>query len=172
MKRSSPRAALVALALVALALGLSGCGSSGPVPGDAVQSYLGDLADGNYTAACGMLSGSARAALVAAKGGRHRCQAIYRHCLPSDPAALKRDQTQLLFDDVQSFVRGPRARAVVKGTAVAREVKRVTLVRHRYRWLLVFPGVALRDCRYHARGRRLRNRRPVAVSARRGPELA
>ncbi len=148
MKRTLP-----AVALVVLAIGVGGCGSSSPVPEDAVQTYLSDLADGNYTAACGMLSEGARSALIAAKGGRHPCQVIYRHCLPSDPQALRRDQTQLLFDSVQSFIRGSHARAVVKGTAVAREVRRVTLVRHRYRWLLVFPGDALRACRYDGRRR-------------------
>jgi hypothetical protein len=133
---------------------LGGCASSAPVPGNAVQSYLNDLAAGNYTAACGMLSGAARSALVATRGrhGQHGCPAIYRHCLPSNAAALKRDQTQLLFDNVQSFVDGSHARAVVKGTAVAREVRRVTLLRHRYRWFVVFPGRALERCR--VRGRR------------------
>lgn len=147
--------ALPAVALVALALALTGCGSSGPVPSDAVQSYLSDLAEGNYANACGMLSVSARAALVSAKGGRHPCPVIYRHCLPSDPQTLKRDQTQLLFDTVQSFVHGRHARVVVQGTSVAREVKRVVLVRDRYRWLLVFPGEAISRCHYgRVRGRR------------------
>lgn len=139
---------LAALPLVALALGLTGCGSSGPVPGDAVQSYLSDLGEGNYAAACGELAPGARIALIAAKGSHQSCQAIYRHCLPSNPAARRRDQTQLLFDSIQSFIRGSHARAIVKGTAVAREIKRLTLRRHRYRWFIVFPGDALRDCRY------------------------
>jgi hypothetical protein len=148
LKRTLP-----AVALVVLAIGPGGCGNSSPVPADAVQSYLNNLAEGNYTAGCGMLADTARSALVAAKGGRHPCQVIYRHCLRSDPAALKRDQTQLLFDDVQSFISGAHARAVVNGTAVAREVRRVTLIRHRDRWFLVFPGVALQRCRYGVRTR-------------------
>jgi hypothetical protein len=152
LKRTLP-----AVALVVVTIGLGGCGSSNPVPGDAVQSYLSDLAEGNYTAGCGMLADSARSALIAAKGGRHPCQVIYRHCLPSDPEALKRDQTQLLFDDVQSFISGSHARAVVRGTAVAREVRRVTLIRHGYRWFLVFPGVALQRCRYGSRARTSRS---------------
>lgn len=145
------RPALVLVALV-LAVALSGCGSSAPAPEDAVQTYLSDLAEGNYSAACGMLSGDARSALIATHGGHHQCEAIYRQCLPSDPATLKRDQTQLVFDDIQTFITGAHARSIVHGTAVAREIKRVTLLRHRYRWFLVFPGVALRRCR-HASGR-------------------
>jgi hypothetical protein len=145
---------LLAIALAAMAIGAGGCGSTNPVPGDAVQSYLSDLAEGNYTAACGMLSDSARSALVTAKHSRHGCPAIYRHCLPSDPAALRRDQTQLLFDSMQSFITGQHARALVGGTAVAREIRRVTLVRHRYRWLLVYPGRALQRCHYRGARRR------------------
>lgn len=160
MKRTVPALVLVALVL-GPALALAGCGSSGPVPDDAVQSYLSDLAEGNYTNACGMLSAGARAALVSANGERHGCPAIYHHCLPSDPQTLKRDQTQLLFDTVQSFVHGSHARVLVQGTSVAREIKRVALVRDRSRWLLVSPGEAVSRCHY---GRAKRRRRSSATT--------
>lgn len=156
MRRMLPAGVLMAVAFV-----LGGCGSSGPVPQDAVQSYLSDLAEGNYPAACGMLAGGTRAALVASFGGRDGCQEIYRHCLPSDPAALKRDQTQLLFDAVQAYINGRHARALLTGPAVAHEINRVTLMRKGYRWFLTRPGKALQHCLRGGRngGRRSRRQR-------------
>ena len=136
------KAMLVAV-LICLATGLAGCGSTNPVPDDAVQTYLSDLATGNYTAACGMMTPDAQSTLVTAKGGHHSCPYIFRHCLPSDPAALKRDQTQLLFGDTQPYSNGVHARVVIHGTDVARELRQVTLQRHRLRWFVIDPGRAL-----------------------------
>ena len=138
---------LVAAVLICAMTGLAGCGDTNPVPSDAVQTYLSDLATGNYTAACGMMTSDAQSALVSAKGGRHGCPYIFRHCLPSDPAALKRDQTQLLFGGTQPYTKGVHARVIIHGTDVARELREVTLERHGLRWFVIDPGRALERCR-------------------------
>lgn len=137
------------------AAGLAGCGSSAPQPGDIAENYMSAVAVGNYSGACSMLTPRARAALVSAKARRHSCEFVFRHCIHIDTLALKRDQTQLLFADIEPVIHGAHSSVAVSGTAVAHELRRLTMVRVRGSWRIVGAGRALSRCRV-GRGRRTR----------------
>lgn len=138
----------MALALALMATGLTGCGgSSAPTPGDIAQNYMTAIGQVNYASACGMITRPARHALSASVAPRHGCVAIFKRCIHVNPLALKRDQQQLLFAEVLPTISGRHASVSVGGTAVARELRRLTLLRTRKGWQITGPGQALSRCR-------------------------
>jgi hypothetical protein len=104
------------------------------------------VAEGNYTGACSSLAPSARRVLIASRHGRS-CQTVFRRCIPVDPLALKRDQSQLLFADILPVIHGDHSSVQVSGTEVARELRSLTMVRSRGSWRITGPGRALSRCR-------------------------
>jgi hypothetical protein len=135
-------------AALALVVCLAGCGASAPSPVDtAVQHYLNALAEGNYSNACALLDRRTRDSLLKSKGSRTTCSAVYTRCLPDDAQVLNRDQSQLLFANVQVSVEGSKAAAAVSGTAVARAIKKVTLAKEHGHWKLTSYGKGLNGCR-------------------------
>lgn len=117
------------------------------------------VAEGNYASACSMLTLSARSRLITSVARRRTCQVAFRRCIPVNPLALKRDQSQLLFADVLTAIHGHHSSVRVSGTEVARELRRLTLVRVHGNWQITGPGRALSRCR-PGRGRRTHSRRP------------
>jgi hypothetical protein len=142
-------AALLVVAWVA------GCGASGPVPSEPVQNYLSDLGEGNYGGACAQLDGRARASLLGLQRSRSSCAKVFTRCLPNSASAPKKDQSQLLYATVEVNQNGPKADAVVSGTAVARAVKEVTLANESGTWKLTSYGRGLTGC--HEKGRHRRS---------------
>lgn len=130
------RAALVAAVAV-----LAACGSTAPTAYSVVDSYLTALGEGNYSNACGLLDHGARASL------RGPCTAAFSRCLANEAAAIAHDQTQQLYADINLSTTGNTAVAEVSGTAVARTVKKVTLVSQGGNWTLASPGEAFKHCR-------------------------
>jgi hypothetical protein len=138
----------VALALTLVALGLAGCGgSSAPTPGDIAQNYMTAIGQVNYASACAMLTGPARHALSASVAPHRGCVAIFKRCIHVNPLALKRDQQQLLFAEVLPTITGRHASVAVGGTAVARELKRLTMLHTKKGWQITGPGRDLSRCR-------------------------
>jgi hypothetical protein len=123
-----------------------GCGGSGPVPSDPVQSYLSDLAEGNYGGACAQLDRRARDSLLRLYRSRTSCAGVFTRCLPDRAIAPKKDQSQLLYATVQVDRHGSTANAVVSGSPVARAVKEVTLAEQRGTWKLTSYGRGLTGC--------------------------
>lgn len=151
------------VAALAVAVCLGGCGESQSPPAVlAAQSYLKSLAEGNYPAACALLDGRARTALSRRPGRRVSCARAFTRCLPDDAQVPKRDQSQLLFANVQVSIRGDTASAAVSGTPVARAVRHVTLAKEGRHWKLTSYGQGLTGCR-RARGRSAH--RPAGVRA-------
>ena len=142
----SRRTAALAVVLT-LAACAAGCGDTAPTPGDIAESYLSALASGDYTNACGQLNAQARAALVKAYGAAVPCREVFAHCLPNQANNLNKDQSQLLFANEDITTRGHHASVSVNGTAVARRVKRVSLVEKQGNWHLVSYGSGLTHCR-------------------------
>jgi hypothetical protein len=130
------RAALIAAIAV-----LAGCGSTAPTAYSVVNSYLTAIGEGNYSAACGLLDHAARASL------RPSCTALFKRCLVNKALALARDQTQQLYAGINLSTHGSTAVAAVRGTAVARTVRRVTLAERSGNWRLTSAGAAFRHCR-------------------------
>lgn len=127
---------------------LAGCGTFPPSPQETAQNYISQIADGNFSGACALLDAQARAALIHDLGPGRSCTAVLAHCLPSSATVLKRNQTQLLFTDVQGTVTAHTATLTVGGTAVAREIGQVTLRKRRDgNWQLTSYGKALKGCR-------------------------
>jgi hypothetical protein len=133
---------------------LAGCGSSAPTPGDIAENYVNTLASGDYASACGLLGGHAREALLRAYGARATCSQVFAHCLPNQATNLNQDQSQLLFANENISVTGHHASVAVSGTAVARRVKKVTLIEHKGNWQLNSYGTGLSHCRAHRSRRR------------------
>ena len=127
---------------------LAGCGSGSGPPGpySAVSNYLSQIAEGNYSNACGMLDPGVRAALIKRMGSRTTCSKLFVQCLPSKATNISRDQSQLLYATIQVATHHHKANATVAGTAVARAIKRVTLAKERRTWKLTSYGDALRKC--------------------------
>ena len=133
---------------------VAGCGGSGPVPSDPVQNYLSALAEGNYGGACTQLDSRARASLLGLQGTRSSCTKVFTRCLPNSAIAPKKDQSQLLYATVAVNQNGPKADAIVSGTAVARAVKEVTLAEESGTWKLTSYGRGLTGCPGKGRHRR------------------
>jgi len=124
-----------------------GCGTFPPSPQQVAQDYVSQIADGNFSGACDLLGPQARAALIHDLGPGRSCSAVLSRCLPSSATVLKRNQTQLLFTDVQGMVTARSATLTVSGTEVAREIGQVTLRKLRDQsWQLTSYGKALKRC--------------------------
>jgi outer membrane PBP1 activator LpoA protein len=145
------------LIVVAAALLLAGCGQVAPSPVDPVQTYATALGQGNYARACSLLDARARIALQRLVQARHdghdgrraaSCAGVFRRCLPVQVTNARHDQTQLLFATVEiARVARGRATATLGGTAVARAVRVVRVIRgRRGTWRLDSYGSGLRDC--------------------------
>lgn len=156
------------VAALAVAICLGGCGESQTPPAVlAAQTYLNDLAEGNYPGACALLdgrartalNGRARAALPRRAGRRVSCPRAFTRCLPDNAQVPKRDQSQLLFANVQVSIHGESAAAAVGGTPVARAVRHVTLAKQGRHWKLTSYGQGLTRCRP-------RTRRPAKTGTR------
>jgi hypothetical protein len=127
---------------------LAGCdsGSGPPGPYNIVSNYLSQIAEGNYSNACGLLDTGVRDALLKRMGSRTTCSKLFVQCLPSKATNISRDQSQLLYATIQVATHHHKADATVAGTAVARAIKRVTLAKERRAWKLTSYGDALRRC--------------------------
>lgn len=150
MRRTARRARGVACACaVAGMLALAGCGTAPNPPIAFVQNYLNALGGGDFATACGMVDGQAFAALEQAKHVRTGCAALFRRCLPKQALALKSDQTQLLYANINVTLsdKGQIANADTSATPVATELKHVTLKHERGVWKFTGLGHALEACR-------------------------
>ena len=134
--------------LLAVMAALAGCGSGSGPPGPykVVSKYLSQIAEGNYSNACGMLDTGVRDALIKRMGSRTTCSKLFVQCLPSKATNISRDQSQLLYATIQVATHHHKADATVAGTAVARAIRRVTLAKERRTWKLTSYGYALRRC--------------------------
>jgi hypothetical protein len=131
-----------------------GCGESSTTPPvDIVQNYLNDLGAGNFTGACALLDTRTREAPLKSVRPRITCPTVFARCLPNNVTRLTRDQTQLLYASIQMNVTGHKASADVRGTAVARAIRRVTLADESGTWKLTTYGHAVQQCR-QTKGRR------------------
>ncbi|HEY3943994.1 MAG TPA: hypothetical protein VGL78_02110 [Solirubrobacteraceae bacterium] len=148
---SAPTAMRFAALLAAMAV-LAGCesNSSPPGPYNVVSNYLSQIAEGNYSNACGMLDTGVRDALIKRMGSRTTCSKLFVQCLPSKATNISRDQAQLLYATIQVATHHHKADVTVAGTAVARAIKRVTLAKERGTWKLTSYGDALRRCPHKA----------------------
>lgn len=146
--RFSASTVLRIAALMAAVVALAGCesNSSPPGPYNVVSNYLTQIAEGNYSNACGLLDPGVRDALIKRMGSRTTCSKLFVKCLPSKATNISRDQAQLLYATIQVATRQHRSDATVAGTAVARAIKRVTLAKQRGTWKLTSYGDALRRC--------------------------
>jgi hypothetical protein len=89
----------------------------------------------------------------ASMGGLARCRAILSRCLPYNAQVAKRDQSQLLYANVDVHVSHSHADALVSGTAVARAVKEVSLAKEGRQWVLTSYGKALTGCVTHTKAK-------------------
>ena len=135
--------------MVAVALAVSACGTAPNPPIDIVQNYLNALGAGDYATACGMLDGQALEALIRTKHVRISCAGLLRRCLPNRSIVLKSDQTQLLYADINVTLsdHGRIADADTSATAVATELKHVTLKHEHGVWKFTGFGRAIEACR-------------------------
>lgn len=135
--------------MAALALLLAGCGDAPNPPIAFVQNYLNALGGGEYTSACGMLDGQAFAALTRAKHTHTSCATLFRRCLPNQALLSKKDQTQLLYANINVSLsdNGRVANADTSATRVATELKHVTLKHEHGTWKFTGFGQAIEACR-------------------------
>jgi hypothetical protein len=148
-RRSGRRLKLATGACVAAAAMLaSGCGDAPNPPIAIVQSYLNALGGGEYDTACGMVDGQALVALTRAKHVRVDCPQLLKRCLPNRSLVLKRDQTQLLYANIEVSLsdNGRIADADTSATPVATELKHVTLRHERGAWKFTGLGQAIEAC--------------------------
>jgi hypothetical protein len=148
--------------VVAVTLAISACGDAPNPPISFVQNYLNALGAGDYATACGMVDGQALAALERAKHVRTSCAKLFRRCLPNRSIVLKSDQTQLLYADINVTLsdKGKVANADTSATAVATELKHVTLKHEQGVWKFTGFGRAIVACRASAHRPRHRARHP------------
>lgn len=134
--------------LLAVVAAVAGCESNSAPPGpyDVVSNYLTQIAEGNYSNACGLLDTGARDALIRKMGSRTSCSHLFVRCLPSNATNIKRDQSQLLFANIQVVSHRKTADVTVGGTAVARAIRQVTVAKERGTWKLTSYGHALTQC--------------------------
>ena len=128
------------MVVLGLAAAAAGCGTPPPSPGTLAENYVNALAAGNYAGACSILSGAAQQALRAAMKSSAGCSVLLARCLPTRATVLQRDQVQLFYSTVDERITGSRATVATSGTAVARRVKQVTLVRRHGVWQLISYG--------------------------------
>jgi hypothetical protein len=149
-------------AVLAVVGGLAGCGSGSGPPGPytAVNNYLTQIAEGNYSNACAMLDSATRMELVKRMGSKTSCAKLFVRCLPSQATNISRDQSQLLYATILVQTHRRKAGVTVAGTAVARAVRRVSLAKEGRTWKLTSPGEALETCRLKAHRLRAARRSP------------
>ena len=153
-RRSSVRSRLVlGMCVLSMTAALAACGEAPTPPNEAVQNYLNALGAGNYTNACSFLDTRARESLIRAAPARSTCAGIFSRCLPHKTIVLGKDQTQLLYANIEVSRAGADATAQVSGTLVASELKRVTLINERAGWELTGFGQAIERCRLVRRHR-------------------
>ncbi len=130
------------------AIGIAGCESNSVAPGpyNVVSSYLTQIAEGNYQGACNLLDSRARSSLIRAKHSRVSCPTVFTRCLPSRVINLKHDQSQLLYATIVVTERRTTARVAVRGTLVAKAIRRVSLAKKRGNWNLTSYGYDLETC--------------------------
>lgn len=157
VNRARATLSVAAVALVCLA---AGCGQGGTPPNAAVDNYVSALGEGDFSLACSMLTSAARASIARSIGPHATCVAALNRCVPRFPSNSSKDQTQLLYANVQSTVTGRRAVAVLSGTVIATVIKRVDLVEVRGNWTLASSGDGLKRCLLQAHRQR---RRSVAI---------
>jgi hypothetical protein len=115
-----------------------------------VDGYLTSLAQGNYVAACTYLDRKGRDSLKKATRSRLPCAKMFDRCLPDQVRVANKDETQLNYATVDITTHEARGSASVAGTAVARVVKRVDLIKDGPRWKLTTYGEGLKGCRAKA----------------------
>ncbi|HTX33141.1 MAG TPA: lipoprotein [Solirubrobacteraceae bacterium] len=123
------------IVILAAAL-LGGCGQTGPGPIDAVDNYVGSVAEGDFTDACAALDNHAQAELAHYMRSGGGCAALLARCFPDVSTLLSQDQTQLLYGTVQISLHGRRGTALTGGTLVAKAVKEVNLIESMGQWEL------------------------------------
>lgn len=149
----------------ALVLGayIAGCGESASPAVDAVQSYMSALGEGDYSSACSMIDTQTRKSMLHRMPPRTTCPSVFRRCLPNRTTILNKDQTQLLYANIDITVDGSKAKAAMGGTAVGKALKHVTLSDERGVWRLTSFGQAIETCRLHGRhGGRAVHKSPTA----------
>jgi hypothetical protein len=144
--------AAVGACAVTVALLLSGCGESPNPPIAFVQNYLNALGGGNYNSACAMVDPQAFASLARAKHVHISCAKLFDRCLPNRSLVNKKDQTQLLYAniDVTLSDKGKVANADTSATTVATELKHVTLQHEKGAWKFTGLGRAIEACHLSA----------------------
>ena len=139
-----------------LAVALVACGNQVVLTAsDVARSYVSALAEGGFQAACTMLAPEARRPLESS--ARVSCAALLARCLPGTTTILSHDQSQLLYVNTNSRDLGCEVAVRLSGTAVAREIREVTLTNEHGRWLLSTPGANITRCAHkfaHRRARR------------------
>jgi hypothetical protein len=151
--------------LLAVVAGIAGCESNSAPPGPyaVVSKYLNQIAEGNYSNACGMLDSGTRDALTRKLGSRTTCSHLFVRCLPSNALNINRDQSQLLYANVQVVTHRKKADVKVGGTAVARAIREVTVAKERGTWKLTSFGEALTHCQLKQHRLRAARRSPRAT---------
>lgn len=135
------------IVILGLAVGVVGCGASNVVtPSEVAQNYVYAVAEGNGSGACALLDARTRDTLVASTRSRRGCPALFARCLPKGSAILRRDQSQLLYANVDLRVSGAHADVRLSGTAAAKATKEVMLAHERTRWVLTSPGQFITRC--------------------------
>jgi hypothetical protein len=135
--------------VVAAAVLLYGCGEAPNPPIAIVQNYLNALGGGEYNTACGMVDGQSLQTLMRIKHVHMSCATLFKRCLPNRSLALKRDQTQLLYANINVSLsdKGAVADADTSATTVASELKHVTLKHEHGVWKFTALGRAIEACR-------------------------
>ena len=127
---------------------IGGCGESPNPPIAFVQNYLNALGESGFSTACGMFDPQALAALTRAKHTHVSCVDLFKRCLPNQALILQKDQTQLLYADINVSLsdKGQVADADTSGTRVARELRHVTLKHEHGTWKFTGFGHAIEAC--------------------------
>ncbi len=128
---------------------IAGCGDTPNPPIAIVQNYLNALGGGEFTNACAMVDGQAFASLTRAKHVHMDCAQLFKRCLPNQSLVSKKDQTQLLYAniDVSLSDNGKVANADTSATPVATELRHVTLKHEHGTWKFTGFGRAIQACR-------------------------
>ena len=151
----------MAAAVCAAAAGalIAGCGESPNPPIAIVQNYLNALGGGEFASACAMADPQALAGLTRAKHAHLGCAQLFKRCLPNRALVSKKDQTQLLYAniDVSLSDNGKVANADTSATPVAVELKHVTLKHEHGVWKFTGFGRAIEACRPNTRPHKRRH---------------
>ncbi len=141
--------AAIGVLTVAVTVLVAGCGEAPTPPIDFVQNYLNALGGGDYATACAMADGQALQTLMRAKHVRTSCPTLFRRCLPNRSITLKKDQTQLLYANINVSLsdKGTVADADTSATEIATELKHVTLKHEHGTWKFTGFGKAIEACR-------------------------